>query len=230
MADARARADVTAAVKRSYLGRMPVAARDAIVSASRIVKVPQRKYYVHIGEPERIGLFVTGLGRAFRVDDEGRELTVAWLRVAAMIGLTAVVTPPSPISAQAVTDSEVLDLPVPLIRELAHDDAAVAIVIAEFATAWLRHAVDEIVLYAYGDLRARVTRRLLELALRTPQDGPFIAPITQDDLAQAVGGARASVARVLKELRAEGAIRSMYGGILIEKPEALAGSRNSRAA
>ena len=227
--DLRSRADVSAAVKDSYLGRMPAKACDAILAASRLVKVPSRKYFVHIGEPERIGLVVTGLGRAFRVDDEGRELTVAWLRVGSMTGLTSVVQPPSPISAQAVTDMDMLDLPVPLVRQLAKEDAAVALVVASYATAWLRHAVDEIVLYAYGDLRDRVTRRLLELALKAPSDRPFVAPITQDDLAQAVGAARASVARVLKQLRDEGAIKSMYGGILIEKPETLARA-HSRAA
>jgi CRP-like cAMP-binding protein len=228
--DVGSRADVGAAMKDSYLGKMPAGARDAILAASRVVKIPSRQYFVHIGEPERIGLVVTGLGRAFRVEDGGRELTVAWLRVGAMVGLTSIVQPPSPISAQAVTDVEMLDLPVPLVRQLAHEDPAVALVIASFATAWLRHAVDEIVLYAYGDLRARVTRRLLELALKAPSERPFVAPITQDDLAQAVGAARASVARILKQLRDEGAIKSMYGGILIEKPEALAPARSSRAA
>jgi CRP-like cAMP-binding protein len=228
--DVRSRTDVDVALKDSYLGKMPAKARDAILSASRVVKIPSRKYFVHIGESERIGLVVAGLARAFRVDDEGRELTVAWLRVGSMVGLTSVVQPPSPISAQAVTDVEMLDLPVPLIRQLAHEDAEVALVIAAFATGWLRHAVDEIVLYAYGDLRARVTLRLLELALKAPSERPFVAPITQDDLAQAVGAARASVARVLKQLRDEGAIKSMYGGILIEKPEALATTQSSRAA
>jgi CRP/FNR family cyclic AMP-dependent transcriptional regulator len=228
--DVRSRADVNAALKDSFLGKMPAEARDTILAASRVVKIPSRSYFVHIGEPERIGLVVAGLGRAFRVDDEGRELTVAWLRVGSMTGLTSVVQPPSPISAQAVTDMDMLDLPVPLVRQLAKEDAAVALVVASYATAWLRHAVDEIVLYAYGDLRDRVTRRLLELALKAPSDRPFVAPITQDDLAQAVGAARASVARVLKQLRDEGAIKSMYGGILIEKPEALATTRSSRAA
>jgi CRP-like cAMP-binding protein len=228
--DVRSRTDVTAALKDSYLGRMPAQARDTILAASRVVTIPSRSYFVHIGEPERIGLMVSGLGRAFRVDDDGRELTVAWLRVGSMVGLTAIVQPPSPISAQAVTDVEMLELPVPLVRQLAHQDAGVALTIASFATAWLRHAVDEIVLYAYGDLRARVTRRLLELALKAPSERPFVAPITQDDLAQAVGAARASVARVLKQLRDEGAIKSMYGGILIEKPEVLAMTRPSRAA
>ena len=95
-------------------------------------------------------------------------------------------------------------------------------VIAQEVAFWLQKAIGEMVLYAYGDLRSRVSQRLLELACKAPADGPLIAELTQDDLALAVGASRPAVARVLKELRDEGSVRSMYGGILIQRPEVLA--------
>ena len=85
-------------------------------------------------------------------------------------------------------------------------------------------------MYAYGDLRTRIERRLLDFACRMPPGTPLVARLTQAELAEAVGAARPSVARVLKQLRDEGAITSMYGGVLIVRPEVLAGRSGANGA
>lgn len=204
------------------LARAPAASRTAIVDASRIVNVPSRALIMREGDPERVVLIVSGLVRMFRTTDDGRELTIVWARPTQMIGLASIVIPPLLASAQAVTDTIGLELPVPLLKHQARTVPAVTWGIAEHSTSLLRRAVDEILLYAYGDLRQRVSYRLLELACKAPPDGPLIASLTQDDLAQSVGATRPAVARVLKDLRNEGYVRSLYGGILIERPDALA--------
>jgi CRP/FNR family transcriptional regulator len=210
------------AITGSLLARLPAGLRERLAPRDAMIELGSRTYFMREGEAPRIGLVVSGLLRCFRATADGDELTLIWGRPGALIGVAGMVQPPSPWSFQAVTDSTVLELPIATWTHLMHTDVAVALVIASQYDQLLRRAVDEIVLYAHGDLRRRVVLRLLELASRGQPAGPLVAPITQEDLAQAVGATRPSVARVLKQLRDEGAVRSMYGGILVERPEALA--------
>jgi len=94
-------------------------------------------------------------------------------------------------------------------------------VVAQFLAARLDQAIVEIVGYAQGDLRSRIVRRLLELAVHQPAGAPLVASITQQELANAVGAARPSVARVLAVLKREGVIRAVRGGLLITQPDQL---------
>ncbi len=224
------RAALDAAVAKSALAHMSVASRDQIVSRGTLVHLPSKAYFIHHQEAPRCGLVVDGLMRTVRTSSDGRDLTMHWGRPGMIIGLTTVVLGPSPTSEQAVTDSVLLELPVPLIRELAMTDPTVGWAIAELATMFLRRCIDEVVLYAFGDLRARIERRLMEFACRNPPGSPLVAQLTQGELAEAVGAARPSVARVLKQLRDEGSIRSLYGGVMIVRPEALTQESRSEVA
>jgi len=222
-AQSGAPAAVEAALAHSQLAKLPTAARERLVRESRVVTIASRTYVMREGDPARVGLLVSGLLRCVRVNADGQELTLVWAcRPGDLFGVPTVVRPPSPWTFQAVTDLVFVDLPVDALRQLARSDPRVAWALIEHYDRWLRRAVDEILMYAYGDLRQRITIRLLELVCLTPPGRPLVAPVTQEDLAHAVGAARPSVARVLKELRAEGFLRPMYRGILIERPEALA--------
>lgn len=216
------RAALEAAVAASYLANMSPSARGAMLSRGRIIKVVSKAQFVRSGEAPRCGLVIKGLVRTVRVSGDGRELTLHWARAGEIMGLTTAVQGPAPTTIQAVTDSLLLELPVPLVAQLGGTDPTVGWAIAQYATGLLRRAIDEIMLYAYGGLRARIERRLLEFACLTAPGTPLIAQLSQEELALAVGAARPSVARVLKELRAEDSIRPMYGSVLILRPEALA--------
>jgi len=224
------RAALDAAIAKSAFANMSVASRDLIVSRGTLVHLGSRVYFVRHRETPRVGLVVKGLTRAVRASSDGRDLTLLWGKPGEAMGLTTVVVGPAPVSIQAVTDTVLLELSGAQIRDLAMTDPTVGWALAEFATTLLRRSIDEIVLYALGTLRARIERRLLELACREPPGTPLVAHITQEDLAEAVGAARPSVARVLKDLRDEGSIRSLYGGVMIVRPEALAPESSSQVA
>jgi CRP-like cAMP-binding protein len=224
------RAALDAAIAKSALKNMSVASRDQIVSRGTLVPLRSRVYFVRHRETPRVGLVVKGLARAVRTSSDGRDLTILWGKPGEVMGLTTAVVGPAPASIQAVTDTLLLELSGTQIRDLAMTDPTVGWAVAEFATTLLRRSIDEIVLYALGTLRARVERRLLELACREPPGTPLVAHITQGDLAEAVGAARPSVARVLKDLRDEGSISSLYGGVMILRPDALAAEAASRVA
>jgi CRP-like cAMP-binding protein len=229
--EAASGATVETAVAMSLLARMPEGARQTLVSAGTLVRLASKAYFAHALDSPRCGVVVKGMFRIGRVTADGHDLTVFWERPGAMLGLGAALRSPAPSSIQAVTDSTILEIPASLILDLARTDARVGWAITEHLALLVRRAVDEVAVYAYGDLRTRIERRLLEAASRQQAPGsPLIAQVTQDDLAQAVGAARPSVARVLKELRDEGSIRSMYGAVLIVRPDALATARRTDVA
>jgi CRP/FNR family cyclic AMP-dependent transcriptional regulator len=210
------------AVESSVLARMSAKAREQILSRGTLIHLPSKAFFVRQGEAPRCGLLVKGLARRVRTSEDGRDLTLDFARPGSLLGLTATVVGPAAAGVQAVTDCVLLEVSVSLVRDLAMVDPTVGWAVAELLGVLLRKCVDELLLYAYGDLRTRIERRLLEFALKSPPATPLLAQLTQQDLAESVGAARPSVARVLKELRHEGAIRSMYGGVLILRPEALA--------
>jgi CRP/FNR family cyclic AMP-dependent transcriptional regulator len=71
-------------------------------------------------------------------------------------------------------------------------------------------------------LDRRVYRRLLELAdVYGPARGPTVIPLTQDQLADLVGGTRPSVNQVLQRLQTQGLIELHRGRIGVLDPDAL---------
>jgi CRP/FNR family transcriptional regulator len=228
--ESSSQAAIDAAVAKSVLARMPADARRDILATGVQVRLAPKDYFAHAGDAPRIGLVVKGMSRIGRPTQDGRDITVFWDRPGAMLGLGSAVHAPSPSFIQAVTDTIVLDVSAPVMLDLMRTDARVGWAVTEHLAMLMRRAVNEVVMYAHGDLRSRVERRLLEAAFREQEPGTLlVADVTQDDLAQAVGAARQSVARVLRELREEGSIQSMYRGVLIVRPEALTSARRDAA-
>jgi CRP-like cAMP-binding protein len=217
-----AQTTIDAALAKSAFAHLPPHTQRALLHGARQVPLEAKEYFVHADDTPRCGLILKGFVRTVRACSDGRELTVNFEYPGCILGLSAVVRPPAPTGIQAVTATTFLELSVPVINALALTDPRVAWAITNLVTHLLRRAINEIVIFALGDLRSRVEWRILELACRNPPGTPLIAQISQDDLALAVGAARPSVARVLKRLRDAGAIRSLYGGILVLRPQALA--------
>jgi CRP/FNR family cyclic AMP-dependent transcriptional regulator len=213
---------IDAAIAKSVFAPLPPETLRDLMRGARQLPLAAKEYFVHQGELPRCGMIVKGFVRMGRVHADGRALTVGWEYPGCIFGALGVLHPPAPLDIQAVIDTTFLELAVPVFRERVMTDPKVAYAITGLAIAFLRRTIDEIVMFALGDLRTRVEWRILELACRNPPGTPLLAEITQDELAQAVAAARPSVARILKTLRDEGSIKSMYGGILVLKPQALA--------
>jgi CRP-like cAMP-binding protein len=78
----------------------------------------------------------------------------------------------------------------------------------------------------YDGLDRRVHRRLLDLVgtYGTDGSGPVTIPLTQEQLAQLVGGTRPSVNEVLQRLAGQGVVELGRGRVVVLRPEVLAGS------
>jgi CRP/FNR family cyclic AMP-dependent transcriptional regulator len=209
-----------AAVHRSVLEAFPPRARDAICALIRRVDFPSKTYFRSPGQPERIGLVVDGLGRSTYITAEGHELTISWAHAGDWLSTFAFFGGDSGVSLHAVTPLVWADLNVPEFFRLLRSDPDGSQAVMAVLEDTVRRAIEEEAVLAYGDLRTRTRRRLLEIACRHPGE-KLLARVTQEQLATSVGATRQSVARVLAELRRGGAIRSASGGIEIVSARAL---------
>ena len=213
---------IDAAIAKSVFAPLAAETLRDLMHGSRQLPLAPKEYFLHLGDAPRCGLIVKGFVRMGRVHPDGRKLTVGWEYPGCILGALGALRPPAALDIQAVTDTTFLEFSVRVLRERVMTDPNIAYAIAVLAIGFVRRSVDEVVMFALGDLRSRVEWRILELACRNPPGTPLLAEITQDELAEAVAAARPSVGRILKTLRDEGSIKSMYGGILVVKPQALA--------
>jgi CRP/FNR family transcriptional regulator len=74
---------------------------------------------------------------------------------------------------------------------------------------------------AFGTVRQRVARHLLDLATARESGAMLLAPVSQQGLADAVGTAREVVARTLHDLRLAGLVETERNGIRLLDPDRL---------
>jgi CRP/FNR family cyclic AMP-dependent transcriptional regulator len=170
-------------------------------------------------EAERFGVVVRGLLRVYMHTSDGRQVTVRYVRASGLLGAPALIGGPAPVFVQALTDSAMYFMDVARVKRLVRADAAVAWCFAEESVQRLYDVLEELAGNAFATVRQRVVRHLLDLAASRPaSDGRLTALVNQQDLANSVGSVREVVARVLRELRAAGLVRTSPGRVDILDP------------
>lgn len=174
------------------------------------------------GDPPRGALVVDGLLRVFVTAVDGRQLTVRYARAGEQMGAMTVVHGPVPLSAQAVTDTSLLMFSATLLRNLAQSDVRVAWPLAQEMARAVDIAVDALAGAAFGSVRQRVARHLLDLATPGQQASQLMTAVNQQAVADAVGTSREVVARTLRDFRDAGLVRTSRSGIVLLHPERMA--------
>lgn len=215
------------AVARSPLSRFPEVGREELLSRGTRLDARARSLFFREGDPAISAIVVHGVIRIFASAEDGREFTLLWAHAGEWLGHGLIAGGPSDVSAQAVTDASLHVIPVERLESLARADPIVAWEFARQIAGRLRQASALIRMLAFMDLRERIGQRLVELAFRRPPGAPLVAMVTQQELADAVGSPRTSVARILADLRREGIVRSVSGGIQVVQAERLAPSLRS---
>ena len=108
-----------------------------------------------------------------------------------------------------------------LFREVAQADARVAWAVAEEVTRRLDAVLAAFAGTAFGSVRQRVARHLLDLAAPRWRGAVLLAPVSQQELADAAGTVREVVARALRELRDAGLVETTKRGVLLRDPAGL---------
>jgi len=219
---ARGSDEIEAAVKASLLlaGLPPEATRRLLADAVP-VDVPAGGVVYRDEDAPRTGLVVAGLVRVFLTSVEGRQLTVRYVRPGAVLGAPTAIGGPVAVSAQAVTDSSLLMFSAGTLRALAIEDSRVAWPLAEEVSRLLYGVLEAYAGTAFGSVRQRLARHLLDLGTAGQRDAVLVAEVNHQALADAVGTAREVVSRTLHDFRSARLIRTTRGGVLLLDPDRL---------
>jgi CRP/FNR family transcriptional regulator len=177
----------------------------------------------HEGEdPPHLELVLAGLIRVQVSAADGRTMTVRYCRAGALLGVATLYAKVSrPFGIQALSDSELLSLRPAIVRGLADRDPQVAQALLTETSERVMSFIAEFSGHAFANVRQRIARHLLDLASDHQRPDELLAPISQQELADAVGTVREVVVPVLRELREGGMVQTGRDGIVICDPERL---------
>lgn len=210
---------VERAIGTSFLAGLPQATTEHLVSDAMLVDVPAGGIVYRDEDAPRSGIVVAGLVRVYLSSAEGRQLTVRYARPGAALGVPTAVRGPVRVGAQAVTDSALLMFSATRLARIAAEDVRVAWPLAQEVTGLLYGVLDAFAGTAFGSVRQRLARHLLDMATARQRDARLVAEVSQQALADAVGTAREVVARTLHDFRAAGLIETSRRGISLLDPD-----------
>lgn len=183
--------------------------RDGIVvdlAAGRVIEDETRA--------GNVGLVLDGLFRLYVRSKTGRQATVRYARTGDMIGLTSLLAGPCQMGIQALSAGSMLGIPGATLRDHALADVRIAWALAQDSAQRTYELAEEVAGNTFGTVRQRVARHLLDLVVGGDGDR-LLAPISQQDLANAVGTVREVVSRVLQTLKGEGLLQLSADGVEI---------------
>lgn len=208
----------------SFLAALPAAATEQLLSGAWTVEVPTGEIFyrgARHSDMAMLGVITDGLVRTFMRAPDGRQVTIRYAGRGAVIGIPALLMERShvDVDAQAIRDTTILRLPTATFRALAKRDPGVAWPVAAFLAEQIAYSQEILANDLFMDVRARVARHLLDLAIR--RDGVLAVTATHQDLADAIGSVREVVSRAVMRLQDEALVERMGARMVIRDPAAL---------
>lgn len=179
-------------------------------------------HFVRDGDrPDYCSLLVSGFACRYKITGDGARQIMSFHMAGEFIDLQNSLLGVADHSVQAMTETEAAIIPRLAIREVALSRPAIA------EALWMDTLIDAAIFREWvvnvgrRDSRARVAHLLCELSLRMQAAGladghRYQLPMTQEQLADAVGLTSVHVNRVLKQLADEGLISRDRRAIVIE--------------
>ena len=220
----------TAALADTFLNRLPLEARDALIASGTQTAVRRRQVIFGTGDSERFGVLLTGLARTYLSAGDGRQFTLRYVREGDIFGnISGSTAMRAPLSAAAVTDCTLLEMDRTTMKGLVWNDARVGACLIMEMNLRLQDTVAALAANTLGSMHERVAWHLLDLAIEAPDGGRLVAWVTQQQLADHLGTAREVVARALRGLREAGIVVTEKGRMEICDPvrlSAIAGRKD----
>ncbi len=191
------------------------AALHVLARVARVKQIPRQSYLFYQDDPGEAAYVIRAGEMAILITTaDGRELVINELRAGECFGEIALLTnAPRTASALARKDSEVVILPrAEFLSELERHPKVMRHVL-EVTAQRLRASTERERALAFFDAPARLARILLELD-RAASDKGYIT-LSQDELAQHVGVARQTTAKILGQWRRAGSLLTGRGKIVI---------------
>lgn len=216
---------------------LPDADRQILMSVPHGVRrLAAGAHLVRDGEPpEQCTLLLSGFAYRYKITGDGARQIVSLHMASDFVDLQNSFLQVSDNSVQTLTEAEVACIPLQAIRDITRDRPAIA------RALWIDTLVESsifrewVVNVGRRDSRARVAHILCEFSLRLEaaglaRDHRYELPMTQEQLADAVGLTSVHVNRVLRHLGEAGLISRDRRSITIEDWQRLreAGDFNER--
>lgn len=209
-------AELTTLLRRAAVfAEMDPAALQVLARVAHLKTVPRHTYLFYQDDPGDAAFVVrTGEIAILLATADGRELVINELGPGECFGEIALLTnAPRTASALARKDSEIIILPRnEFLNELEHQPKIMRHIL-EITAQRLRASTDRERALAFFDAPARLGGILLELD-RAASDKGYIT-LSQDELAQRVGVARQTTAKILGQWRRAGWLLTGRGKIVI---------------
>lgn len=204
--DAATRSRVTAAVERSFVGRLPENAKQTVLARARLVRFPAGRFIID-GRGGFAGITVSGVLRVFdATDSDDAGVTYRNVVHGETVGLGALIGEDDDIWVRAMTPSEVLSLDLNVAARLREADAPYSSALAREVFRRLIDTSREVRIWKRGFVRQRLVRQLLDIAAREPERLPIVVHVMHQELADAIGSRREAVTRALGRLEERGLI------------------------
>jgi CRP/FNR family transcriptional regulator, cyclic AMP receptor protein len=211
------------ALNRGFYGRIPAESAIRICQNATHFQVRARKTVHWDGDRIYVALVVSGLLRVYVMTQDGRQVTVRYVRPSGVLGLAAVAAGSVRANVETVRTTRLMLVERDCLVREARQSAAVAWAVAEETALRYGEALAELADHPSATVRQRVARHLLLLAeVSDEEEGTLLVDLYQHEIANIIGSVREVVARSLRSLREEGILsRWPDGGFAIDDPAAL---------
>jgi CRP/FNR family transcriptional regulator len=214
--------EVDDAFARSFLAQLPTDLIARLQTEGERADYPAGTTVYRSGARPQAALVVRGLIRVFLSSPGGRQVTIRYARPGDVLGIAVLVGGPVNTDVQAVEASSVFRLSERTLVATAQRDPRVGWLLAQELSRRLYDVLEQTAVHAFGSVRQRVAGHLLDLASDEQHpNGRLVAPVTQQELADAVGSVREVVARTLRDLRTAGIVATEADSVVILDPARL---------
>jgi len=184
------------------------------------INVFKKKQFIYSENNYPFHLFYIEIGKVktFKVNDDGKELTVGLFGTGDFFGYTALFEEgPYRESAQAMEDTEVSMIAREDFEKLLHSSLMVQKKFIQLLAKNVAEKEEHLLGIAYNSLRKRVADTLITLQnkYKKESDDSFTIHISREDLANIAGTAKESLIRTLSDFKTEKLIDIKDGNIII---------------
>jgi len=204
---------VAPALAASFFSKLPLEIVEPLFAQGAYVATPAGLVVTVDQAQRQVAIVLSGLFRCFVRSKNDRQATVAYSREGDMIGLSSLLVGTCRMGLQGLTAGAVWAMPGEAVKQAAMRAPQLAWALAEESARSTYDLASEVADTTFGTVRQRIARHLLDLVVEGPPEAPLVAPVSQQELANAVGTAREVVSRVLSALRSEGLVRTTQAGV-----------------
>jgi CRP-like cAMP-binding protein len=180
--------------------------------------------YSESKRPKYLYYLKRGKIKTYRLHEDGKEYITNLYSPGEFVGYMALLENTSyDDNAVALEESEIIMIPKDEFSRLVYNDLTIASKFIKLVTQNVKEKEDRLINLAYGSLRKRVAKALIDIHAKFSTNGNSskTLDISREDIAQYVGTATESLIRTLSDFKSEKLIEIRDGKILITNAEKL---------